>query len=76
MSFYNLNKIEVSYFNLNSICLNPTIIINAKRGSGKSTMVRELMDYFNSTIIAGLLYLRAGIGIVIMFLLKAKRKTL
>lgn len=39
--------IKISYFNLNDICKNPTIIINAKRGSGKSTLVRELMNYFN-----------------------------
>ena len=47
---YFNTKIEVSYFDLNTICQNPTIIINAKRGSGKSTMVRELMNYFNSTL--------------------------
>ena len=50
MYFNNVNKIEVSYFDLNTICQNPTIIINAKRGSGKSTMVRELMNYFNSSL--------------------------
>ena len=48
--YSNTNKIEISYFNFNNICENPTIIINAKRGSGKSTMVRELMNYFNITL--------------------------
>lgn len=48
--FASINKIEVSYFNFINICENPTIIINAKRGSGKSTMVRELMNYFNISL--------------------------
>lgn len=42
-----MSIIKISYFDLNNICKNPTIIINAKRGSGKSTLVRELMNYFN-----------------------------
>lgn len=46
----SLNKIEISYFDFNNICENPTIIINAKRGSGKSTMVRELMNHFNNSL--------------------------
>lgn len=44
------NYIKISYFVLKNICKNPTIIINAKRGSGKSTLVRELMDYFNNSL--------------------------
>jgi hypothetical protein len=39
--------IKISNFDLNNICVNPTIIINAKRGSGKSTLVRELINFFN-----------------------------
>ena len=35
-----MSIIKISYFDLNNICKNPTIIINAKRGSGKSTLVR------------------------------------
>ena len=40
------------------------------------TLSKLLMDYVNSTMIAGLLYLCAGIGIVIMLLFKTKRKAL
>lgn len=49
MNKYN-NFIKISYFNLENICKNPTIIINAKRGSGKSTLVRELINYFNNSL--------------------------
>jgi len=42
--------IRINPFNLNSLCKNPTILLCAKRGSGKSVLIKHLIHYFNSVL--------------------------
>lgn len=39
---------EINTFQLNNLCENPTILVDAKRGSGKSILIRELINYYNT----------------------------
>ena len=42
--------IVVNKFDLNSMVKNPTILLNAKRGSGKSVCIKHLLWYFGSIL--------------------------
>ena len=42
-----ISTLKIKKFDINSMCKNPTIIINAKRGSGKSIAIRQLINHFN-----------------------------
>jgi len=42
----NIHKVGITEFKLNMIGKNPSIVIIAKRGSGKSFLCRDLLDHF------------------------------
>ena len=42
--------IVVNKFDLNSMVKNPTILLNAKRGSGKSVCIKHLLWYFGNVL--------------------------
>ena len=42
------NKFQIKEFDLNLMVPNPSILIIAKRGSGKSYIVREIMNHFKN----------------------------
>ena len=39
-----MDKLDIKKFNHNNICIHPTIVILSKRGGGKSTIIRSLLD--------------------------------
>lgn len=43
-------QLRVHDFNLDKICKNPTIILNAKRGSGKSICIKHLIYHFGNKL--------------------------
>lgn len=45
-----METITVGPFDLNSMVKNPTILLNAKRGSGKSVCIKHLLWYFGSIL--------------------------
>lgn len=45
-----METIIVNPFNLNSMVQNPTILLNAKRGSGKSVCIKHLLYHFSSIL--------------------------
>lgn len=46
----NNEKLTIKKFDLNSMVKNPTIILNAKRGSGKSVCIKHLLWHFSSVL--------------------------
>lgn len=52
-----MESIIVNRFDLKSMVNNPTILLNAKRGSGKSVCIKHLLNYFSS-------YLHYPVGIL------------
>ena len=40
-------SLPVKEFKLDSMCENPAIVMIAKRGSGKSYIVREILEYYH-----------------------------
>ena len=45
-----METITVGPFDLNSMVKNPTILLNAKRGSGKSVCIKHLLWYFGNVL--------------------------
>lgn len=43
-------QLRIHDFNLDKMCKHPTIILNAKRGSGKSICIRHLMYHFGDKL--------------------------
>lgn len=43
-------QLHIHEFDLNKLCKNPTIILNAKRGSGKSVCIKHLIYHFGNIL--------------------------
>lgn len=46
VNFGSGEKLPIKQFNLNDMCINPSIVMVAKRGSGKSVVCKQILKHF------------------------------